>query len=210
MGDLERRFCPFEIRAAGEDDGKTLAGYAAVFDSLSVEIWGFREKIAAGAFADSLAVDDIRSLWNHDTNWVLGRTVNGTLTLREDEQGLAFELTPPDTQMGRDALVSIRRGDVNQMSFGFATLEDKWDIDENEQYIRTLLRVKLYEISPVTFPAYTATSVGVRSGETDPVYGLRPQIPAEVQRALHEAATHDQARARLAAMQRQLRMARAR
>lgn len=207
---VERRFFPFELRAAADDEGTMLAGYAAVFDELSVEIWGFREKIAAGAFTDTIANDDIRSLWNHDTNWVLGRTTNQTLRLAEDEIGLAVEIEPPETQMGRDALVSIRRGDVNQMSFAFATLEDRWDIDENEQYVRTLLRVKLYEVSPVTFPAYPATSIAVRAGEMDPVYGIRPQVPAEVQRALAEAAgTPPAARARRAAMGRRLRMAEA-
>lgn len=207
---MERRYFPFELRAAADDEGTMLAGYAAVFDELSVEIWGFREKIAAGAFTDTIANDDIRSLWNHDTNWVLGRTTNQTLRLAEDEIGLAVEIEPPETQMGRDALVSIRRGDVNQMSFAFATLEDRWDIDENEQYVRTLLRVKLYEVSPVTFPAYPATSIAVRAGEMDPVYGIRPQVPAEVQRALAEAAgTPPAARARRAAMGRRLRMAEA-
>lgn len=208
---LERRYFPFELRAADEGDGNMLAGYAAVFDELSVEIWGFREKIAAGAFADTIAVDDIRSLWNHNTDWVLGRTTNETLRLSEDETGLAVEIDPPDTQIGRDAVVSIRRGDVSQMSFAFAVLDQKWDIDENEQYIRTLLRVKLYEVSPVTFPAYPATSIAVRAGEMDPVYGHRPQIPAEVQRALAEAASEPlRARARRAAMARRLRMAAAR
>lgn len=202
---MERRYCSFEVRAAAEGDDSTLRGYAAVFNSLSVEMWGFREQIAPGAFADSVAGDDVRALWNHDTNWVLGRTTNGSLALAEDENGLAFELTPPDTQMGRDALVSIRRGDVSQMSFGFATLEDKWDIDENEQYVRTLLRVKLYEISPVTFPAYPATTVAVRGA--DPVYGEIPQIPADVQRALPAAADPGQARARRAERERELRLA---
>lgn len=204
---MERRYCSFEVRAAEEGDDKTLRGYAAVFNSLSVEMWGFREQIAPGAFADSIAGDDVRALWNHDTNWVLGRTTNGSLALTEDENGLAFELMPPDTQMGRDALVSIRRGDVSQMSFGFATLEDKWDIDENEQYVRTLLRVKLYEISPVTFPAYPATTVAVRGA--DPVYGEIPQIPADVQRALPAAADLGQARARRAERERELRLAEA-
>jgi len=180
-----------------------------VFMTPSILVWpATAMMIAAGAFADSLAQDDIRSLWNHDTNWVLGRTTNETLRLSEDETGLAVEIDPPDTQMGRDAVVSIRRGDVSQMSFAFAVLDQKWDIDENEQYVRTLLRVKLYEVSPVTFPAYPATSVAVRAGETDPVYGIRPQVPAEVQRALAEAASEPlRARARLAAMKRRLRMA---
>lgn len=200
---MERRFCPLELRAKQDDEGATLAGYAAVFDSLSVEMWGFREKIAPGAFAASIEGDDVRALWNHNTDYVLGRTKNGTLELREDETGLAFELTPPATQLARDLVASVQRGDVDQMSFGFAVLEDAWDIDENEQYVRTLRKVKLYEISPVTFPAYPATSVSARGDDT---YGEIPQIPAEVQRALSLAAGAGQAQVRAAFRARRLRL----
>lgn len=195
---MERRYCQLEMRAVEQDGKRKLRGYAAVFDSLSVDLWGFREKIAPGTFAASLAAgDDVRALWNHNTDFVLGRTKNGTLSLSEDETGLAFELEPPDTQLARDLVASVERGDVDQMSFGFAALDADWDIDENEQLIRTLRKVKLYEISPVTFPAYPATSVSARAGN-DPAYGDIPQIPAEVQRALADAAKPDHSRARAA------------
>lgn len=179
--ELERRYCPLQIRAAGDAGPRRLAGYAAVFDSLSVVMWGFRERLAAGAFAEGLANgDDVRALWNHNTDFVLGRTKNRTLNLTEDATGLAFELEPPDTQLARDLVASVARGDVDQMSFGFVVLEDQWDLDADEQMIRTIRKVKLYEISPVTFPAYNATSVGLRGEEA--VYGVKPKIP-EVLRA---------------------------
>lgn len=191
--ELERRFCTMEMRAGDEGSGPaTLRGYAAVFETLSAVIWGFREKIAPGAFADGLAAgDDVRALWNHNTDYVLGRTKNGTLSLSEDETGLAFELTPPETQLARDLVASVARGDVDQMSFGFVVLEDDWSMDDNDQVIRTLRKIKLYEISPVTFPAYQATSVGLRGEEL--VYGIKPEIPAEVLRAQASAGETGQA-----------------
>ncbi|MEZ4714294.1 MAG: HK97 family phage prohead protease [Caldilineaceae bacterium] len=194
---LERRFTTSELRAEGE--GRTITGYAAVFNSLSQVLWGFREKIAPGAFAEALG-DDVRALWNHDTGIVLGRTISGTLRLHEDEKGLRVEIDPPESAVAQ--VESIRRGDVNQMSFGFNTLEDTWDEDEDGQIIRTLKKVKLFEVSPVVFPAYTATSVGVRSDE---IYGVIPEIPAELRRASSSATDElSQARARLRKRQRLL------
>jgi HK97 family phage prohead protease len=139
-----------------------IVGHAALFNSLSQDLGGFREQIAPGAFADSIKSDDIRALWNHDPNYVLGRNKSGTLILKEDKQGLAIECTPPDATWAEDLLVSMRRGDVDQMSFGFQTIEDHWDETEGG-YVRTLLKVKLFDVSPVTYPAYTETSVAVRS-----------------------------------------------
>ncbi len=183
--ELERRFCDLHgLTVRAETEQPTISGYAAVFNSLSVELWGFREKIAPGAFADTLA-DDIRALWNHDAAIVLGRTKAGTLTLAEDNTGLRCEIAPPASAAAY--VESIRRGDVDQMSFGFRTLKDEWNEDENGTLIRTLLRCKLYEVSPVTFPAYPATSIGVRSEGVDQTYGQIPVIPAQFQRALNRA-----------------------
>ncbi len=135
---IERRYFPIEIRAdVAPDAPATLTGYAAVFGELSQVIFGmFREKIERGAFAASLG-GDIKALWNHDTNLPLGRTKSGTLKLAEDTHGLRVEINPPDTQAGRDALESIRRGDVDQMSFGFQVLEDTWDKQADGMVIRT-------------------------------------------------------------------------
>lgn len=165
---IERRFySSSEIRVDEQKEPK-LVGYAAVFDSLSEEMWGFREKVAKGAFEKSIGRDDIRMLWNHDPNFVLGRNKAGTLTLREDSKGLYFEGTPPDTQWAKDLLVSIKRGDITQNSFGFVILDDEWDEDDDGRKVRTLRKVKLFDISPVTYPAYPATELHIRSkwGET--------------------------------------------
>jgi len=128
-------------------------------------MWGYREKIRAGAFAETLGKDDIRALFNHDPNYVLGRNRAGTLTLSEDEKGLRIESTPPDTQWARDLIVSIKRRDIDQMSFAFVTLKDEWDEEDPQNVVRTLVKVRLYDVSPVTFPAYPATDVAVKSGE---------------------------------------------
>lgn len=161
---MERRVVDarMEVRAAEGKSTPQIVGYAAVFNSLSQVLWGFREQIAPGAFGGSLA-DDVRALWNHDSAYVLGRTAAGTLRLSEDAHGLRVEIDPPETPLADSFVESIRRGDVNQMSFGFKTLEDTWDEDDQGQMIRTLLKVKLYEVSPVTFPAYTDTEVGLRA-----------------------------------------------
>lgn len=164
-----------EVRAA-ENQPARLVGYAAVFNSLSQVIWNFRERIAPGAFAESIAIDDVRALWNHDSAYVLGRTTAGTLTLEEDEHGLRVEITPPNTPLAQSFIESVKRGDVNQMSFGFSVIEDAWTIDDQEQDIRTLLKVKLYEVSPVTFPAYTETEIAARSAE---LLGDKPERPAQ-------------------------------
>ena len=105
---------------------------------------------------------DQKAFWNHDSNMVLGSVRAKTLELGEDEVGLRFVIYPPDTQAGKDALASMRRGDVDQMSFAFRTVKDDWQ-QVGDQIIRTLKEVKLYEVSPVAFPAYPQTSAFVRS-----------------------------------------------
>lgn len=200
---MERRLITTELRATTEDGKRTIGGYAAVFDTLSVVLWDFREEIAPGAFADAIEKNNVRALWNHDTSEVLGASGNGTLRLAEDSVGLRFDLELPDTQRGRDAFTLIERGDVSQMSFGFRSLPDgdEWRIDEDGQYIRRLLRADLLEVSPVTFPAYPATSVGVRSE----ILGDEVQIPDAVRQAaqgvgVDSVAAEASRRARLAAM----------
>lgn len=207
---MERRVIPAaELRVVRSEDGSkvpTIVGYAAVFNRRSVDLFGFYEEVAPGAFADTLAAgDDVRALWNHDPNIVLGRTKSGTLALREDDTGLWCEIQPPDTQQARDAVALIERGDVDQMSFSFRVLEDKWRIDADESYVRRLVTVKLYDVAPATFPAYPDTSIGVRSaGGPHPIFGEIPVIPAEVKRALTNAADGDQVRAHLDALRRRV------
>ena len=163
----ERRFLEVsELRVIGDDDKpKTIRGYAAVFNKLSENLGGFREKIAKGAFTATLERgDDVRALFNHDSSQVLGRTAAGTLKLEQNTKGLKVDIKPPDTQVSRDLLVSIERGDISAMSFGFRTVSDSWET-KNKEEIRTLIEVDLFDVSPVTYPAYTDTTVAVRSME---------------------------------------------
>jgi uncharacterized protein len=151
-----------EFRAEQEDDKLRFKGYAAVFDSLSENLGGFRERIAKGAFGESVLKDDVRALFNHDANYVIGRNKSGSLRLLEDSKGLYFEAEAPETQWARDLAVSVNRGDINQCSFGFYALEDDWQIEAGED-IRTLKRCQLFDVSIVTYPAYAQTSASIRS-----------------------------------------------
>jgi HK97 family phage prohead protease len=165
---MERRAFPaLELRTAvPEAEGETrphIVGHAAVFNTLSDMLWGFREIIAPGAFKDAIAKSDVRALLNHEPSFVLGRKKNGTLKLWEDERGLAIDIDPPETQWADDLLISIGRGDIDQMSFGFTVAEDSWDTVNGETR-RTIIRVdELYDVSPVTFPAYPQTDAALRA-----------------------------------------------
>jgi len=181
--EIERRVVRFaELRLAGEANAPAIDGYAAVFNSLSEDM-GFTETIEPGFFENVLE-DDTRALFNHDSNFVLGRTKSKTLTVAEDEKGLSIHITPPATALINDMVLEpIRRGDVDQMSFSFMTAKggDEWLI-KDEQVIRTLKRggcQRLYDVSPVTFPAYPETSVTVRSKFQE----LRDQIHPDPQTA---------------------------
>jgi HK97 family phage prohead protease len=158
---IEKRV--FEIRMDGETESRTVAGYAAVFNKDSQDLGGFTERIASGAFAAALKVSDVRALFNHDPNHILARNTSGTLRLLEDENGLRYEFDAPNTTLGNDLLEMIRRGDVNQSSFGFTVEDDSWEERDGKVY-RTIKQVKrLYDVSPVTYPAYPDATVAVRS-----------------------------------------------
>jgi len=162
--DREIRAIPAEFRIQQkENEPLKIIGYAARFNELSEEMWGMREKIAPGAFTEAIGKSDVRALWNHDPNYVLGRTKNGTLQIREDEQGLFYEVTPPDAQWARDLVESIKRGDVDQSSFAFTVEAQEWD-ERSDPITRTIVKVKeLFDVSPVTYPAYPTATSGVRS-----------------------------------------------
>ncbi|MEM8483870.1 HK97 family phage prohead protease, partial [Morganella morganii] len=131
-----------EVRAApGEEDKPThIIGLASVFNSLSEPMWGFREIIKPGAFDDVLN-DDVRGLFNHDRNYILGRSSSGTLSLSVTEQGLVYDITAPDTQTIRDLVIApMLRGDVNQSSFAFsvAVNGDDWYQDDDGMVVREI------------------------------------------------------------------------
>lgn len=152
-----------EIRAAPTENGELrFDGYAAMYNSWSNNLGGFREQIMPGAFSKAITADDVRALYNHDPNYVLGRTRSGTLTLTEDDKGLRFKVIAPDTGWARDLYESVKRGDVNQCSFGFETVSDEWrTVDGMDE--RLLKEVRLFDVSIVTYPAYEATSANARS-----------------------------------------------
>lgn len=151
-----------ELRAEG--NAKIARGYAALFD-VEADIGGyFREKIAPGAFSETLKSADVRALVNHDTGRVIGRSTSGTLRLVEDERGLAVEIDLPDTSDGRDLAVQLERGDISGMSFGFRVTHDEWD-ETGDTPLRTVRAIELYEVSAVAFPAYDDTEIALRSLE---------------------------------------------
>jgi uncharacterized protein len=150
-----------EFRA---DGGKlTATGHAAVFNRLSQNLGGFVEQVAPGTFAKTIVEQDIRALFNHDENAVLGRLGPGTLRLAEDDTGLAYEIDLPDTTVGRDVAKLIERGDVSGSSFGFRTIDDEWGETPEGFPLRTLTQVSLRDVGPVTFPAYTDSTSALRS-----------------------------------------------
>jgi HK97 family phage prohead protease len=162
MKEIERRtFTVRDIETREAEDGAMrLSGYAAVFNDASVPL-PFSERIAPGAFRKTLSeTPDVRLLINHE-GLPLARTKNGTLTLSEDEVGLRFDAELPDTSEARDLWTLIQRGDVDQMSFAFRVIRQKWSADRTE---RTLTEVSLADgdVSVVTYPAYPTTSVEAR------------------------------------------------
>lgn len=150
-----------ELRAVG--DKRVIAGYGAVFNKLSQNLGGFVEQVAPGAFAKTIQEQDIRALFNHGEDGVLGRLAAKTLRLVEDGTGLAYEIDPPDTTLGRDVATLIARGDISGSSFGFRVIEDDWGETEAGFPLRTLKQVSLRDVGPVTFPAYVDTSTAMRS-----------------------------------------------
>lgn len=159
---IEKRVAEIRMEAT-ENKSRKIVGYAAVFNKDSEDLGGFVERIAPGAFTEAIATSDVRALFNHDQNLILARNTSGTLELIEDETGLRYEFDAPDTSFGNDLLEMIKRGDVNQSSFGFTVKSDTWEEQEGKVY-RTINKVnRLYDVSPVTFPAYPDASVAVRS-----------------------------------------------
>jgi HK97 family phage prohead protease len=170
MTNLERRvvtMAPEPLGLRHEGDGlPVIAGYAAVFDSLSEDFGGWRERIKVGAFTRSLREGaDVRALVDHDPSKILGRNLAGTLRIKPNGKGLYVEIDAPDTSIGRDIQKSIKRGDVNGMSFAFidrSNPEENWHMEDGVA-IRELLDVDLRDVSVVTYPAYPQTDVAVRS-----------------------------------------------
>ena len=154
----------FETRE--ENGEKRIEGYFAVFDS-NYDLWdGATESIGRNAFDGALG-DDIRALIDHETRLVLGRTTAGTLTLRVDDHGLwgSVRINEADSD-AMNLYARVQRGDVSQCSFGFDILQERTDVNSDTGAVHwTIEKVKLYEVSCVTFPAYKETAIQARAEE---------------------------------------------
>lgn len=151
------------VRADGEPT--KLDGYAAVFNRETVIGDFFREVIEPGAFRAAIKDGDVRALFNHDPNMVLGRTASQTMKVVEDDKGLRYVIDPPDTTLGRDVMALVARGDVTGSSFGFTVKRDSWTrpSQPGELPLRTIHEIEwLRDVGPVTFPAYEETTVQAR------------------------------------------------
>lgn len=171
---IERRFVSRDqnlgIELRTEGDKRTIVGLASVFydgtPETEYELWpGLRERILPQAFDRTLAdADDVRGLFNHDANLLLGRTASGTVRLSKTSRGLRYEIDPADSSYTRDLVVHLERDDVAGSSFGFSVRAERFIRQDEADYdVREILDVKLYDVSPVTYPAYQATSTGVRA-----------------------------------------------
>ena len=164
---------PAKIEVREDDNSKVMTGYAAVFYREDVPgtefgLWdNYVERIMPGAFDRALAEgDDVRALFNHDSNHILGRTKSGTCRLSVDEIGLRYEVDLPDTQVGRDVETSIKRGDLDGSSFAFI-VDGVNHRSDGQKDIREINSVTLMDVGPVSYPAYTATTTDCRGAEAD-------------------------------------------
>lgn len=169
---IERLYVPGTVELREGDAGWQIVGYGYVFNSLSENLGGFREQIAPGAGADVLAKShDIRGLINHNPDLLLGRTVAKTMTVEEDDTGGQYVIDAPDTSYANDLRVSLKRGDINQSSFAFRVARggDVWEEDdETGLLLRTITKFSgLFDMSPVTYPAYPETTSGARDSVPD-------------------------------------------
>jgi hypothetical protein len=157
----------WELRHTGkQSEGFTARGYAAVHNQLSLDLGGFREQIADGAFEEVLATGpDVHLLWDHDTKYVAARTKNGTLKLWSDKTGLGFEAQVGNYSWARDLRTALERGDIDQASFAFSVADDEWEVQDDESVLRTITKVGgLYDVTVTAQGAYPQTSVAaVRS-----------------------------------------------
>ncbi len=162
--DAEKRTTgTIEVREADGDE-MILEGYASVFNS-ETDLGAFREVIKPGAF-DGVMDNDVRALINHDPNLVLGRTTNGTLELSVDERGLKYKVKLGNQTYARDFYESVKRGDISQSSFAFTIEEQSWN---EERTVRSIDKVRtLLDVSPVTYPAYSAATVMARDQQPEP------------------------------------------
>ncbi len=181
-----------EWRKSGDGQSMTVAGHAAVFNRMSHDLGGFREKVDRDAFNDVIDRNpDVHLLWDHDTSLVLARTQNKTLDLRIDPQGLHYWARVAPTSYAKDLQILMERGDVDQASFAFTVEEDDWEMDDEENVTRTIKRVgELFDVTITAKGAYPQTDSSLRSLLQDAIaQGRLPDI--SVGRALDLAAPEE-------------------
>lgn len=190
----ERRFVTIgdaEIRQVAEDaESIGFRGHAAVFAKrawIGPRKWGFWEEIRAGAFAKTIGEADVRMLQNHDPNRVLARNKvasgPGSLRLSEDNVGLLTDADMLPTSYARDLALAIERQVVNQMSFAFEPVIEEWGEDEQGNDVRTLVEVRLWDVSPVTYPAFEETDASLREA-LEAELDAADHVPVEVRKQL--------------------------
>lgn len=163
MSDAERRITSVRVEARSGSEKRTIGGYAAKFNRISQNLGGFVEQIDRGFFNKSRGDGwpGVIARYNHDDNMLLGTTVAGTLRLDIDDTGLVYDVDPPAARA--DVYELVERGDVQQSSFAFGVFEDDWGMTDQGFPLRTLITGRLYDVAPVNTPAYTDTSVALRS-----------------------------------------------
>lgn len=161
----ERRTTTGDVELREEDETLTAVGYASVWDRLSQNLGGFVERVLPGSFRSTLKQSDIRALYNHEPDHLLGRSGNGTLTMEEDDVGLRYSIALPKTQLGRDVAELLRRGDLVGSSIGFRVINggEYWGETPDGYPLRSITEVSLRDLGPVTFPAFSDTSASLRS-----------------------------------------------
>ncbi len=178
--EMERRYVAGAVEVRSDERGKKMHGYAAKFNSRSVDLGGFVEVLAPGVFDRALKENhDVRALVDHNPTLILGRTASGTLRLSVDGTGLVVENDLPDTQAARDLTVSMERGDVTGMSFGFRIMPDgeQWQRTADGMLLRTVTDLELFDVSAVTYPAYPSTEVSARCLELARRAAEQPKAP---------------------------------
>lgn len=176
---IERRFTSgaVEVRTRGSET--VIEGHAAVFEKLSQNLGGFVERVMPGAFTKTLQEADIRALYNHNEDLVLGRNKSGTLELSEDDSGLYYRISPPDTSYARDLITVIERGDISHSSFAFMAIDEEWGLSDQDFPRRDLLQVHLVDVSPVTYAAYLDTDT-TTTGRAAALSGLATRAGVSV------------------------------
>lgn len=158
---LERRMTTGEVEVRAKGSSIYAEGYASVFEKRSGNLGGFVEKVKPTAFNKTIKEADVRALWNHDPQYVIGRTGAGTLELSIDNSGLYYRSLLPNTSYAKDLAELLERRDVRESSFTFFKVQDDWDLTEEGYPQRSLIEVGLIDVAPVTFPAYPDATSGV-------------------------------------------------